>query len=49
MEEYPIGDLRIKLNEKIISSDRFLLIVNQLNKNPKLFTKLKKITEKWQN
>lgn len=49
MEEYPITDLRIQLNEKVISSDRFLFIVNKLHKNPKLFTKLKKFIEKWQN
>ena len=49
MEEYPITDLRIQLNEKVISSDRFLFIVNKVHKNPKLFTKLKNFIEKWQN
>ncbi len=49
MEEYPITDLRIQLNEKVVSSDRFLFIVNKVHKNPKLFTKLKNFIERWQN
>jgi hypothetical protein len=49
MEEYPITELRIQLNDKIITNDKFFLLMNHLHKNPKLFIRVKKLIEKWQN
>lgn len=40
--EYPIGDLRIQLNEKIINKDKFLQLLNLVRQNPKLIIEAKK-------
>lgn len=40
--EYPIGDLRIQLNEKIINRDKFLQLLNLVRQNPKLIIEAKK-------